>query len=165
MALRGPRHLVHDQSGLTLVELLAGLGVASLIMTFVGAAVFQFFRVVNQGNDRLLLVSDLQPAAAWLGRDAAQSSTFTPGSLPDYGSFTIPNSSGSVLIRYSYDSASQALVRTEVASGDRVLVTHDVTSSSDISFRLLGNILTVHIASHRGDQTYSGDLKFNLRVP
>lgn len=157
------RRLVADEAGLTLVELLTGLGISVFVLAFVGTAVFQFYKVTGWGNDRMLLASNLQTAQIWLGRDAVQADSFAPGASPVYGTLSIPTSGSPIQIQYSYDSAAQTLVRTD-ASGSQV-VARNIANESDVSFSLSGRLLDVSLTSTRGGLTDSSDLSFALRVP
>ena len=157
------RRLVAGEAGLTLVELLAGLGISIFVLAFVGTAVFQFYRVTGWGNDRMLLASNLQTAQLWLGRDAVQATSFATGTSPVYGTLSIPTGGSPIQIQYSYDSAAQTLVRTD-ASGPQ-MVARDIANESDVSFNLSGRLLNVILTSTRGGLTDTSDLSFTLRVP
>jgi hypothetical protein len=155
--------MVAGEAGITLVELLAGLGISIFVLAFVGTAVFQFYKVTGWGNDRMLLASSLQTAQLWLGRDAVQANSFTPGATPVYGTLSIPTSGSPIQIQYSYDSAAHTLVRTD-ASGSQV-VARNIANESDVSFSLSGRQLDVSLTSTRGSLTDSSVFSFALRVP
>jgi type II secretory pathway pseudopilin PulG len=155
--------LVAGEAGITLVELLAGLGISVFVLAFVGTAVFQFYKVTGWGNDRMLLAANLQTAQLWLGRDAVQANSFTPGTSPVYGTLSIPTGGSPIQIQYSYDTAAHTLVRTD-ASGSQI-VARDIANESDVSFSPSGQQLDVSLTSTRGSLTDTSDLSFALRVP
>lgn len=159
------RHLAQDEAGITLVELIVALAISAFVLAFLGTAAFQFYKVTGWGNDRMLLSSDLQTAQMWLGRDAVQANAFGPGSAPDYGTFTIPTSSGDRLIRYSYDSSEATLTRTDLSSGDTVVAARDIAAVGDVTFSPTGQRVNVQITATRGSLADSLDLHLNLRVP
>jgi Tfp pilus assembly protein PilE len=157
--------LLREESGITLVELITALGIAAFVLAFVGTAAYQFYRVTGWGNERMLLASNLQTAQLWLGRDAVQANAFSPESAPSYGTFTIPTSTSDRLIRYAYDSGQEALTRTDLSSGDTVVVARDIAGSADVAFSLAGRDLAVQVTATRGSQADTLDLHFTLRVP
>lgn len=157
---------LREDSGATLVELIAALGIAVLVLAFVGVAVVQFFRLTNWGNDRMVLTSNLQTAQVWLGRDVVQASSFTAGSAPVYGVFTLPAVSGPARhVSYSFDFSDHTLVRTDVESSQSQVVARDIASQSDVSFTRSGQMLTVNLTVTRGGQSDTHDLMLYMRVP
>jgi hypothetical protein len=157
--------LIGDDAGITLIELIVGLGISAFVLAFVGTAVYQFYKVTGWGNGRMVLASDLQTAELWLGRDSVQAASFVAESPPNYGHFVIPTSTDDRLVRYSYDPAAQAITRTELTSGDTVSVARDIANQSDVAFSLAGQRLSVSLTANRGGMTDTVDLKFTLRVP
>lgn len=157
---------LRDESGATLVELIAALAIAVFVLAFVGTAVVQFFRLTNWGTDRMVLTSNLQTAQVWLGRDAIQASSFVAASSPVYGVFTLPASSGPARhVRYSFDPVDHTLVRTEVETSQTRVVARDIASQGDVSFTASGSMLTVGLTATRGGQSDSLDLELFMRVP
>lgn len=157
---------LRGESGATLVELIAALGIAVFVLAFVGTVVVQFFRLTTWGNDRMVLTSNLQTAQVWLGRDVVQASGFTAASSPVYGVFTLPASSGPTHhVRYSFDSTSHTLVRTDIEASQTQVVARDIANESDVSFSPSGRTLTVSLTASRGGQSDSLDLQLLMRVP
>ncbi len=161
----GRRVALREESGLSLVEVIVGLGISVFVLAFVGTVAFQIYRVTNWGNDRLLLASDVQTAALWLSRDVVQANQFTPGTAPDYGVFTIPTDTTSKQVRYSYNPAGHTLTRTDLASGETIIVSRDIQNQADLSFAVLGRLVTVDVLVGRGGQTDTAAMHFFMRVP
>ncbi len=159
------RCLRDEQAGVTLVELLTALGISTFVLAFVGTALFQFYKVTGWGNDRMLLAADFQNAELWLGRDSVQANAFSPGSVPSYGTFTIPTSTGNRGIRYAYSASDKSLTRTDLTSGRTVIAARDIANASDVSFVVSGRRLTVTILATRGGLSDTFNLHLTLRVP
>lgn len=158
--------LLECERGISLVELLVGIGIAAGIMTLIGTFVFQFFTVARLGTNRMAVSSDLQSAALWLGRDGAEAHTFTSGSSPVYGSFEADSESGDHEYRYLYDSAESDLIREHYLDGSldsRVVVARLVTAEGDVSFTTSGNLVSVTVNATSADATDSLELELALR--
>lgn len=161
-----PAGLLEDERGISLVELLVGIGIAAGIMTLIGTFIFQFFTVTRVGTNQMAVSSDLQSAALWLGRDAAQAHTFTAGSSPVYGSFTADSASSDHEFRYLYDSADSDLIREHYVDGSldsRVVVARLVAAEGDVSFTTSGNLVSVTVSATSGDAADSLELELALR--
>jgi YD repeat-containing protein len=156
---------LREESGLSLVEVIVGLGISVFVMAFVGTVAFQIYRVTTWANDRLLLASDVQTAALWLSRDVVQANQFTAGTAPDYGVFTIPTDAASKHVRYSYDPAGNTLTRTDLSTGETVIVSRDIQNQADLSFAVLGRLVTVDFLVGRAGQTDTASMHFFMRVP
>ena len=101
------------QKGTSLVEMLVVIAISTMVIGIITTSLVQFLLVTNWGNDKLLVTSDLQVAALWLGRDVPEASTFTPD--PDsnqYGTFSWLDENGVLHeYTYSYDPSSGDLIR------------------------------------------------------
>lgn len=164
---RGPASLVREERGVSLVELLVGVGIAAGIMTLIGTFIFQFFAITHNGTERMAVSSDLQSAALWLGRDAAEAEDFTAGSAPTYGSFTAPQSAAEHVYLYRYDSAEQDLVRDLYIDGSldsSRVVARFIQDQGDVTFSPNGDLVTVTLTSTSGGASETIDLELALRV-
>jgi Tfp pilus assembly protein PilW len=162
--LGGPRN--PGERGATLAELLIALTVSITVVAFVGSAVYQFLSASRIGNDRLTVLTDLQDAALWLGRDASEAASFTPGVGSTYG--TLRWADSSVEYRYLYDAATSALVREEYADGvlqSSVTAARHIAAQGDVAFGLSGALLRVSVTSTWGTASRTADVSVALRVP
>lgn len=76
------------QEGLTLPELLITVAITGLIVSFLGAAVYQILNVTEYGGDRMTATHELQNAANWVSHDGQMARTASGGDelvllLPD----------------------------------------------------------------------------------
>jgi prepilin-type N-terminal cleavage/methylation domain-containing protein len=140
--------LIRNERGVTIPELMISLVIAASVAGLIGTAVYQFFVVTSNGNDRLTVLQSLQNASVWLGRDVSETQSFSIGTGNVYG--TLTTGDPSVEYRYSYDATEKALVREHLVSGV-VQSTRDVArrieNQGDIVFSVSGNLVSVSITS------------------
>jgi hypothetical protein len=124
------------------------LVIATSVAGLIGTAVFQFFIVSSDGNDRLTVLQSLQNASVWLGRDVSQAQSFTPGTGSVYG--TLTSGDPTVEYRYSYDSVNRELIREHLVSSvvqSTQVAARRIANQSDIVFSVNGNLLNVSITA------------------
>lgn len=159
------QRLVRTERGVTIPELMISLVIAASVAGLIGTAVYQFFVVSSNGNDRLTVLQSLQNASVWLGRDISEASAATGGTGNVYG--TLTTGDPTVAYRYSYDSAEKALVREHLVS-DVVQTTHVVArrieNQGDIVFSLIGNLITVSITATSDNGAVSETKVLNLAM-
>ncbi len=158
--------VIHDQRGVSLVELLVGLGIAAGIALFIGTTIWQFFTVTRWGHNRMLVASHHQTALLWLSRDSAEADTFVAGSGAEYGTFYWPG--GDPYFAYRYDAAEGTLVRDHYAGGalqSSQTVARSIANQNDVSFSPSGELVTVSITSSQGSIVETVDLQLAMRVP
>ena len=156
---------VRDEQGATLVEMLVAMAISVLVFGVITTSLVQFMLITRWGNSQLQISNDFQVASLWLGRDALESSSFTPGSGTVYG--TLSWADGSQQFRYSYDLASKALKREHLVSGvvqTTLTVARHIEAQTDVSLSLAGQLLTVSITSTSGIEAESVNLKLALRT-
>lgn len=155
---------VHSEHGTTMVELLVAMSISVLVFGIISTALVQFFLVTRWGNDQLLITNDLQVASLWLGRDALESASFTPGAGAVYGTLSWADSTHQY--RYSYNFADGALVRDHFKDSilqSSLQVARHIANQGDVVFSTSGNLLTVLITSTSGDESESVDLSLAMR--
>ena len=164
--LKGRLHAwASDESGVSLVELIVALTISSIVLAVITTAIVQFYELTRWGNARLLLDNDFQTANLWLGRDAAEANTFSPGTGLEYGTFNWAD--GSNAYRYSYDPAQGALVREHLQGGSTVStlrVARHVADQADISFSVSGQLVSVSLTLSEVDVTETRTLTFTMRA-
>ena len=89
--------------------------ISVIIFGVITTIMVQFLLVTRWGNSQLEISNDIQVASIWLGRDALEASSFTPGSGNVYGTLNWPDSSNQY--RYSYDALEETLVREHIEDG------------------------------------------------
>lgn len=160
------RTMLKDEAGITLVELLVGVGIAAGIATLIGTIVFQFFTVSRQGSDRMAVTSDLQSATLWLGRDGLEAHSFSSGASPVYGTFHASQPGGDHEFRYLYDSSRGHLVREHYVDGSlqsSQSVARYIASEADVTFNPQGTVVSVSLTATLGGASDSLLLDLALR--
>lgn len=146
------------------MEMLVAVSISLMVIGVITTSLIQFLLVTGWGNDQLLVTNDLQIPAMWLGRDALESSSFTPGSGMVYGTLNWEDSSHQ--FRYSYDPAEDALVREYLQSGavqSTITVARHIAAQGDVVFNINDHLLTVTITSTSGSVQETATLEFAMR--
>ncbi len=168
MLTRVKQHLKEGQGehGTSLVETLVALSIIVLVFGIITTALVQFFLVTRWGNDQLRISNDFQVASLWLGRDALESASFTPGTGVIYGTLNWADSTHQY--RYSYNSSNDELVREHFEDSilqSTLQVSRYIADQSDVVFSISGQLLTVTITSSSGNETETVALNLALRSP
>jgi prepilin-type N-terminal cleavage/methylation domain-containing protein len=154
-----------SERGTTLVELLVAMAISALVFGIITTIFVQFMLVTRWGNSQLKISSDFQLASIWLGRDALEAASFTPGTGTEYGTLSWADSSQQ--FRYSYNPTDQTLIREHFDTGvlqSTNTVARYIANQSDVVFSLSGKLLTVAITSTSGQEVENVDLQFALRT-
>ena len=155
---------VHSEHGTTMVELLVAMSISVLVFGIISTALVQFFLVTRWGNDQLLVTNDLQVASLWLGRDALESASFTPGAGIIYGTLNWADSTHQY--RYSYNLSDGSLVREHFQDSilqSTLQVARHIANPGDVVFSTSGQLLTVSITSTSGGESETIDLSLAMR--
>jgi len=153
------------ERGASLVELLVAIAISLLVFSVLSSALVQFLLTTRWGNNQLQATNDIQVTSLWLGRDAPEAASFTPGAGNVYGTLAWADSSQEYL--YSYDSLNGALVREHYDTGvlqSTTTVARHIQDQGDVSFSTSGHLLSVSITSTSGDEIESALLNFALRT-
>ena len=156
---------IENESGASLVELLVSIGISILVFSILSTALVQFVLSTRWGNSLLQVTNDIQVASLWLGRDAPESASFTPGSGSEYGTLNWADSS--TQYRYSYDSADSSLVREHLENSivqSSLKIARHIDNQSDVTFNVSGDLLTVSITATSGSESKSSTLNFAFRT-
>ncbi len=154
-----------EERGVTLVETLVAIAISVLVFSVLSTALVQFVLTTRWGNNQLQVTSDIQVASLWLGRDALEAASFTPGAGSVYG--TLDWADGSQQFRYTYDSTAGALIREHFDAGvlqSRTTIARHILNQPDVSFLITGQLLTVSITSTSGAEAETANLAFALRA-
>lgn len=122
------------QKGFTLPELLITVAITGLIVSFLGAAIYQIVTVTDYSSQRITAMHELQNVAYWFSRDGQMASAASGGSelvltLPDDSSIT-------------YAVVDNELHRT--ASESQMTLARNI---SDVSFAVADRVITITITS------------------
>jgi Tfp pilus assembly protein PilW len=156
---------LRTERGTTLVELLISMGISVVVFGILTTTFVQFMLVTRWGNSQLQISNDFQVASLWLGRDALEAASFTPGTGTIYGTLSWADSSHE--FRYSYNPTEQSLIREHFDSGvlqSTITVARHIADQSDVVFNITGKLLTVSITSTSGQEVENVDMQFALRT-
>ncbi|TFG49355.1 MAG: hypothetical protein E4H33_02425 [Anaerolineales bacterium] len=157
--------ITREERGASLVEMLVAMGISVIVFGVITTAMVQFMLVTRWGNSQLQISNDIQVASLWLGRDALEASSFSPGTGNVYGTLNWPDSSHQ--FRYSYNALENTLVREELEDGivqSTLSVARYIADQNDVSFSTSGPLLTVSITSTSGDEIKSANVQFAMRA-
>ena len=164
---KAARGLIPGEAGTSLVELLVAVSISVLVITVVTSSLVQFLTVSRWGNDQLKITNDIQVTSIWLGRDALEASTFTPGTGSEYGTLSWIDPAGVThAYTYAYDPGEKDLVRTYRQDGavqSTLHVARYLADQSAAAFNLNDQLLTVTLTSSSGSETKTVDLHYALR--
>jgi len=156
---------IQGEKGASLVELLIAMGISVLVFSVLSTALVQFVLTTRWGNNLLQVTNDIQVASIWLGRDALEAASFSPGSGSVYGTLNWADSSNQY--RYSYNSADGSLVREHledsIVLSTRKVARH-IENQADVTFNTTGELLTISITSTSGAESQSVNIDFAFRT-
>jgi hypothetical protein len=158
--------IYQPERGASLVEMLVAMSISVVVFGIITTALVQFMLVTRWGNSQLQISNDFQVVSLWLGRDALESSSFTPGTGNIYGTLDWPDATHQ--FRYSYDAANHALIREHLLEDGTVestlTVARYILDQNDVIFNASGTLLTVSITSSSGEESSSLDIQFSMRA-
>jgi hypothetical protein len=126
-----------NERGLTTVDLVMAIAVTGLIVTFLGASIYQMFTVSGYGNDRLIAMHELQNAAYWFDFDGQGAKSAATGSelvLTQTDNSTITYSLTGTELRRTAGGGQMTLARNITSAGfsmDNRVITMSLTSSPE----------------------------------
>jgi hypothetical protein len=157
--------LARSEDGVSLPEILVATVIAASVAGLLGTTVYQFFRATTDGRNHLAVQNSLRTASLWLGRDATEAQSFSPGSGTTYGTFI--TGEPSIKFRYSYDAGEKALVREALLNDvpqTTQAVARDIQSQGDVVFSVNGGLLTISMTATSPDGVASEDMALNLAM-
>ncbi len=154
-----PRSARNSQAGVTLLELVAGLAIAGLIMVPLAGIIRQFIYIPAQWSAQITVMRETRNAVRWIADDARQARSFVATSTsPDYGTFDwtdytqSPPSNHSV--RYYFISSTVtstgSLMRQEAIDDGLPQTTHvasHIGGYADVSIQETGGLVVASVTS------------------
>lgn len=142
-----------NQRGMTLVELLAAIGIAGLIASGIAAAIHSFIIGTSQGQDQLIASHEIQNVSHWITVDAqmAETTDLVDGAPPvDHMTLSwVDRSGGGQVSHTSSYSLSGAELRRDYDGVVMTVARH----ISLVEFSITGSLITVTIRSSPGSGT------------
>lgn len=164
------------QKGFTLLEILIGLALSSLVLVALGNAMRLFIFLPQQSSDKMTAIRDLEQASSWITLDANMTQTFTSLSSPQYGRFDWTDRTGASPVSYSalYYYESGQLMRQESINGvvqSTIAISRNITGPNDILFQWSPSTYALSLtitSSVQGDTSvsttaYTGTINATLR--
>ena len=145
--------MLKNQAGLSLLEVIAGVAIAGLIIVPVAGIINQFIFIPAELGASIAVMNDARAAVRGIAEDARQATSFTTSTEPDFGTFTwtdrtrFPVSTTSV--RYFHDATDSVLMREETVNGAAQTnrVTGSIANYADVSIQQSGDLTTVSVTS------------------
>jgi hypothetical protein len=141
------------ESGMTLVELLAAMGIGTLVIGLIAASLSQFLGVTSRGHDKLAIAHDYRDAFNWLNHDAQMAVASLATAEPGNVTLSWTNAVSGDSYQVQYQQSGGDLMRTYTVDG--------VTSSRPVARGLgpaglnaskSGDLLTVSMTGGEGAQ-------------
>ena len=142
-----------SQKGFTLLELLIGVAISGIIVSFLGTAMYQIITVTDYGGDKMIAMHELQNVAYWANLDGQRASSVNGG---DELQLTLPDASS---ITYAVDGTELRRITGE----SQITLARNV---SDVSFSIEGRLITMTVTSSpegRWDVSDNATYKICLR--
>jgi len=154
------------ESGMTLVELLAAMGIGALVIGLIAASLTQFLGVTSRGHEKLAIAHDYRDAFNWLNHDAQMAVASLATAEPGNVTLSWSNAGSGDSYQVQYQQSGSELVRTSTVDGvttsrpvARALEPAGLTASKN------GNVLTVSITSGEGEQVQTRTETVTMRPP
>ncbi len=147
------------RQGFTLVELLVSMGILGLVVTLVGAGIFQGVNLSNRVSDGFKAQGDTRGPVFWLDRDIAMAynTTLVDGAAPvTSATFTWTNYFGGAATAHNL---SYALVGTDLQRTYDGVVSKIGRRVSAITFSRSGRVVTATVTSSQEGRFKIGDSK------
>ncbi len=154
------------ESGMTLIELLAAMGIGALVIGLVAASLTQFLGVTSRGHEKLAVAHDYRDAFNWLNHDAQMAVASLATAAPNNVTLNWVDATTGDAYQVHYEQSGSDLVRTSTVNG--------VTSSrpvargvepSGLTASKSGNVLTVSMTSAEGGQQQTRTETIMMRPP
>ncbi len=162
------------KAGLSIVELSIVLAMAALFLAPMGLIVHQFFAIPLRASATHKLLQDVQQATFLIAEDARNAESFTPGSAPEYGTFSwvdrinSPITTHSVL--YTHSSGDNNLLRVEtIDSGPSTTetVARTIQNQGDVTIQETSGLILASITASTGTsldlKSKTGEIRSRLR--
>jgi hypothetical protein len=136
---------------MTLVELLAAMGIGALVIGLIAASLGQFLGVTSRGHEKLAIAHDYRDAFNWLNHDAQMAVASLATAEPGNVTLSWTNAVSGDSYQVQYQQSGSELVRTYTVNG--------VTSSRPVARGLgtaglnaskSGDVLTVSMTGGEG---------------
>lgn len=149
---------IRRQGGFTLVEILIALGIAALITSALGTAIFQILDRTAKGGETVRALNDIQNAGQWLYLDGERAET------TDLIENDPPVSS--MVLNWVTDgvshTATYTISGTELERDHNGVVTTVARYVSNVDFSISNRLITVNMTSTPGSTGVSKDITYNI---
>ena len=149
---------IRRQDGFTLVEILVALGIAALITSVIGTAIFQILDRSARGGETVRALNDIQNAGQWLYLDGERAETTD----------LIENDPpvNSMILNWVADgqshTATYTISGTELERDHNGTVTTVARYVSNAEFSISNRLITVSLTSTPGSTGASKDITYNV---
>jgi hypothetical protein len=136
------RRLLRSQAGLSLIEAVVSLALASLVLAGIGSVLVAVLTIPGQGIARLAAEQGMRNLATWVRNDGANAESFNPGSGTVYGTFhwldrsTFPPTRRSAAYYWDNETVFRMLT-TEGVPEDPIPLARNVLDPADAVFSVV----------------------------
>lgn len=126
---------MNRQSGMTMVELITAIAITSVIIVFLGMAVYYIITVSERGNDEFTALHEVQNAADWFIKDGQSAKAAVSGA------------NQIVLTLADSSTITYALTGTNLMRTAGTLQTILARNISAVTFTVNGRLATMNLTS------------------
>ena len=146
------------QDGFTLVEVLIALGIAALITSALGTAIFQILDRSARGGETVRALNDIQNAGQWLYLDGERAETTD---LEESAS-PVDNMRLDWVTDGVSHTATYTIDGTELVRDHNGVLTTVARYVSNADFSISNRLITVNLTSTPGSTGTSKDITYNI---
>ena len=149
---------IRRQDGFTLVEILVALGIAALITSVLGTAIFQILDRSARGGETVRALNDIQNAGQWLYLDGERAETTDlVDNFPPVDRMRLDWVADGVS-----HTATYTISGTELERDHNGTVTTVARYVSNAEFSISNRLITVSLTSTPGSTGASKDITYNV---
>ena len=154
-----------SQSGFTMIEILVGMALTGILITGIVLTIFQVNIGTAQNENNMYALRQVQTAGYYVSRDTLQARCIDLGidsGFPLTLSWFDPATSENHSVKYSYNSTTRYLTRTDLISNSTIRVAEGIDSTLSFTENGTGYFILNVTASMSGYQPASATRTYEI---
>jgi prepilin-type N-terminal cleavage/methylation domain-containing protein len=158
------------EKGFTLIELVVGIAIASLVVSAASMTVITMMRLSPQSSNWAISLRQVQDAGYWISRDVQMSDNLTIGTgNPTFLTFSIPiGPTDNTTVVYEFEDMPDSLkrlTRNDLTAGQQSIVAEYISIPTPPYYNSDNRTLTFTITATYGDVPVTKQYEAMQRVP